>query len=70
MVLLMETNAVNKPLTRPAISGGRADVNPQMYSPEVSQLAPEKWWFEVWRLYTFLLGPGNFSGANRETSGV
>ena len=32
----------------------------QSYTPEVEQLAPEKWWLED---DPFLLGPGNFSGA-------
>ena len=36
------------------------------YTPEVSQLAPEKWWLED---DPFLLGFGNFSGANCETLG-
>ena len=31
------------------------------YPPEVEQLAPEKWLLED---YSFLLGPGNFSGAS------
>ena len=36
------------------------------YNPEVQQLAPEKWWLED---DPFLLGFGNFSGANCETLG-
>ena len=43
-----------------AITGG-LDFIPDIYTPEVSQFAPENGWLED---DPFLLGFGNFSGAN------
>ena len=68
MVLLMETNAVNPYQGWLFLGAGRC--HPQCTPPKFNSLPLKNDGLKFEDYITFLLGPGNFSGANRETSGV